>query len=461
MTTLQYCGVLVACAALILSVEGRFEVKAPKSAQLLMTEAEKAAVASVDGDPEFIVGVRGLAQPLCFRLEGRPGHVVRLLQDPESGVVVNARISRPVPGSNKTYLSAVLISRRNFRLIAKPTGRVHVNRHRFDWGPVSIRMVHGHRVLIAPTLLALTLRNKNVTLVVKRHLPEGRRLVNGTVISTAAPHSAPNTAHNATSGNHGNPVTSRTSRRRGNRRRDDIDRGPRRRSRRQRRPGRRGNRHNANDNGNQPPGTDRTKRDVNSDFHNFDDDGIPSQMFDADADHTTLTRTRRQTSSRDNDNTATTRPSGTRSRSRSGSRTQTANRGGTQADDTSGGGPTTGVPARDLAAYMGFYVSDARDLSPQTHGLLGQFLHKRVTLQKVRRKANGVTKARLLVETPQPHMVKAKLRTRTNLALNSSSTCWWLRDGGRGVVDSLYTDYLVSRIRYTDLLPLPPGQIAQ
>jgi hypothetical protein len=53
-------------------------------------------------------------------------------------------------------------------------GHIVVNRYRFPWGPVSVRLVHGHRILIAPTLMALTLRNKNVTLVIKRHLPEGR-----------------------------------------------------------------------------------------------------------------------------------------------------------------------------------------------------------------------------------------------------------------------------------------------
>nr|KAG5693267.1 hypothetical protein BaRGS_000849 [Batillaria attramentaria] len=90
-----------------------------------------------------------------------------------SGVVVNARISRPVEDSRKTYLSSILIARRNFRLVAR-VRRVLVNRYKFQWGPVTVRLVHGHRVLIAPTLLALTLRNKNVTLVVKRHVPEGR-----------------------------------------------------------------------------------------------------------------------------------------------------------------------------------------------------------------------------------------------------------------------------------------------
>ena len=36
-------------------------------------------------------------------------------------------------------------------------------------------------------------------------------------------------------------------------------------------------------------------------------------------------------------------------------------------DDTSGG-----LAPRELAAYVGFYVADARDLSTETHGLLGE-----------------------------------------------------------------------------------------
>ncbi|PVD25354.1 hypothetical protein C0Q70_15854 [Pomacea canaliculata] len=125
----------------------------------------------VDGDPDFIVGVQGMQQPLCFRLEGQPGQVIRLLQDPDTGVVVNAQITQPVPGLKKTYLGAVLISRRNFQVVAR-LGHIAVNSYKFLWGPTSARLVHGHRILIAPTLMALTLRHRNVTLVVKRHMPE-------------------------------------------------------------------------------------------------------------------------------------------------------------------------------------------------------------------------------------------------------------------------------------------------
>ncbi|KAL8565788.1 hypothetical protein ACOMHN_061742 [Nucella lapillus] len=551
-----------------------------------------------DGDPDFIVGVRGLAQPLCFRLEGEPGQVVRLLQDPESGVVVNARISRPVPDSPRTYLSAVLIARRNFRVVAK-VGRVLVNRYRFAWGPVSVRRVHGHRVLIAPTLLALTLRNMNVTLIVKRHLPEGRR----PSATDTDNNSSPNIAFlspDVTPRHHNGSnvvIAARATRRRVSRRRrpDDIDHGPRQRNRRHRRPPNRRRKKTKGGKGNSPLAKkSRSKRETENDVDDFENivglsprltesssgrlrrrsDGQSSAarvgsvfttldndvdnagddfehsyfhnsakhyrelsrkphgsdliFSDEDSRKSTTDRSRRSSPTRSR-NSSRRRPKSSReasestprgSRSRGGSRRSPKRRwrrpasmdgsgksspgrlkksGGRNSrrssgssvvgsssdatpaqvvlrqsddagrnvsasgDDVSSGndGSSGGMPMRDMAAYVGFYVADARDLSSQTHGLLGQFLHKAVTLQRVRQKTNGVMKARLLVERPRPHHVKATLRTRTNMALNSSSTCWWLREGGLGVVDGVYTDYLVSRFRDTDFLPLPPGLIGQ
>ncbi|XP_076447834.1 uncharacterized protein LOC143284752 [Babylonia areolata] len=583
----------------------------PKELATVLTDMEKAAIASVDGDPDFIVGIRGMENhPLCFRLEGEPGHVVRLLQDPQSGVVVNARISRPVPDAARTYLSAVLIARRNFRVVAK-VGRVLVNRYRFAWGPVSVRRIHGHRVLIAPTLLALTLRNMNVTLVVKRHLPEGRRPTNANDTDTSAPNTAsssalppvfsPSPRHNRTNV----VIAARATRRRASHRRrrpDDIDHGPRQRSRRHRRPPpdrqrsrrRKKNKKKVKEKGRKKSslqakvrnkreariglggefedllsryhveesvpglfdkpavqrmvyrsGLKSSKRRVSdaggflNDFENphfgdsvmmsyhgysrsvrssgFSQSAMDSESFlrsrsgrstlsdsrtllsraarssGDDSRRSSRGRARSRDGSRNSQNRRSRRPqegddpgrtsrSDSRRSSRRNSRTSSSDvirsrapRGTTTTTPTPSGGAAAGRadeaggnvsaaggrPMRELAAYVGFYVADARDLSSRTHGLLGQFLHKAVSLQRVRQKANGVTKGWLLVEKPRPHHVKATLRTRTNMALNTSSTCWWLRDGGAGVVDGVYADYLVSRFRATDFLSLPPGLIGQ
>ncbi|KAK7478567.1 hypothetical protein BaRGS_00030166 [Batillaria attramentaria] len=451
--------------------------------QHLLTDAEKHAVASVDGDPDFIVGVHGIEQPLCFRVEGENGDFVRLLQDPDTGVVVNARISRPVEDSRKTYLSAVLIARRNFRLVAR-VRRVLVNRYKFQWGPVTVRLVHGHRVLIAPTLLALTLRNKNVTLVVKRHVPEGRPSPeidendpvrsadsdsqdgeggefadNASTLSWAARGTAvdhgPNppgddasVSTSETRGHQTDAPRSQQRRRRGHRRRG-YGRG------RGGRGGRQGRRRTSLI-GDTPATSRAGERGDTLGIAQSTDNG--RSAADTDSSRTAAD----MTFQRERRHTASSRQSRSRGAGDSSRRRQSATDGPRGEASASGSDVTAAsVSPRELAAYVGFYVSDARDLSTETHGLLGQFLHKSVELQRARRKANGVVKARFLVRQPRPHHVKATLRTRFNLALNTSSHCWWLRDGGRGVVDGTYADYLVPRMRVTDMLPLHASMMSQ
>lgn len=527
----------------------------------LLTDAETNTVASVDGDPDFIVGVQGLEQPLCFRMEGQPGHVVRLLQDPGTGVVVNARLTRPVPGSSKTYLGAVLIARRNFRVVAK-VGRVHVNRYRFPWGPVTLRLVHGHRVLIAPTLMALTLRNMNVTLIVKRHLPEGgltspvddddednRASISEDDLDDNDEGEYANNANTLSWANRGGDVDHgpnpgdaalseaeaprghqsddgehrnlQSKRRRGGQQNGDRKQPRRPHRQRHRRRGKNRSRRRGtapesvrgkngrnitktrtvhsqsrdnekreqrqkNDTHAARSGQGITKTPIsqnhktlslknntvldtagsakNQPGHDSRNTGRkparPRTQSSLVEDHTTSEwanpgamsslRERRNANERPD-----TEPHLSGPRPGRGKRPTTAARG-EAAEGTSATGTevTASVRPRHAAAYVGFYIADARDLSTDAHGLLGQFLHKSVKLQRVRRKSNGVMKARLFVERPRPQHVKATLRTRTNLALNTSSACWWLQHAGSGVVELTYADYLVPRFRVTDMLPL-------
>ncbi|XP_056131502.1 inter-alpha-trypsin inhibitor heavy chain H6 [Lampris incognitus] len=47
---------------------------------------------SVDGDPHFVVQLPKLHQNLCFTLDGRANDVLRLLEDPERGIVVDGHL---------------------------------------------------------------------------------------------------------------------------------------------------------------------------------------------------------------------------------------------------------------------------------------------------------------------------------------------------------------------------------
>ncbi|XP_068186244.1 inter-alpha-trypsin inhibitor heavy chain H6 isoform X2 [Antennarius striatus] len=70
---------------------------------------------SVDGDPHFVVQLPKLHQNLCFTVDGRANDVVRLLEDPERGIIVDGRLmgapSKLGAGDrSRTYFDLLTIS---------------------------------------------------------------------------------------------------------------------------------------------------------------------------------------------------------------------------------------------------------------------------------------------------------------------------------------------------------------
>ncbi|XP_054585512.1 inter-alpha-trypsin inhibitor heavy chain H3-like isoform X6 [Eptesicus fuscus] len=66
----------------------------------------------VDGDPHFIIQVRGNKDAICFNIDEEPGTVLRLIQDPVTGLTVNGQIIGDKGNSSnsknrKTYLGKV------------------------------------------------------------------------------------------------------------------------------------------------------------------------------------------------------------------------------------------------------------------------------------------------------------------------------------------------------------------
>ena len=187
--------------------------------------------------------------------------------------------------------------------------------------------------------------------------------------------SAPNTARGALNPASGrrdrgnNAVTSGTTRRRGGRRRpdDEIDRGPRRRSRRQSQ-----RKTNAGEDESLSLRGRNNNKDAKDKFYSQTGVDLQAQTQTTERVDKLLTRTRRGSSRRNRNRAASTTASPSiRGDSRGNRRSQG---GAAQADaavDDSASGDG-GVPPRELAAYVGFYVADARDLSPETHGLLGK-----------------------------------------------------------------------------------------
>ncbi|XP_072568985.1 inter-alpha-trypsin inhibitor heavy chain H6 isoform X1 [Paramormyrops kingsleyae] len=71
---------------------------------------------SVDGDPHFIVQLPRLNHSLCFTIDGRANDVLRLLEDPEKGVIVDGRLmwAPPKLGSedrSRTYFDQLKFSK--------------------------------------------------------------------------------------------------------------------------------------------------------------------------------------------------------------------------------------------------------------------------------------------------------------------------------------------------------------
>ncbi|KAM9856121.1 inter-alpha-trypsin inhibitor heavy chain H6 [Aulostomus maculatus] len=70
---------------------------------------------SVDGDPHFVVQLPKLHQNLCFTVDGRANDVLRLLEDPERGIIVDGHLmgapsKRGLENRSRTYFDQLIIS---------------------------------------------------------------------------------------------------------------------------------------------------------------------------------------------------------------------------------------------------------------------------------------------------------------------------------------------------------------
>ncbi|XP_067684102.1 inter-alpha-trypsin inhibitor heavy chain H3-like [Haliotis asinina] len=148
-----------------------FQFQAPLSGKAFQRHIKRLGNAmryGVDGDPDFIVDVHGTDEyPLCFHVGGQQGEVLRLLQHQNLSLFVNAKIIERNE-TRKTYLGSVAIIRNNVRIFATRRG-VQVNNYPFTWSDMAAFLLYGNRVIVGRNLLAVTFRNKNVTLVIRRH----------------------------------------------------------------------------------------------------------------------------------------------------------------------------------------------------------------------------------------------------------------------------------------------------
>lgn len=83
------------------------------------------------------------------------------------GIIVNARTFLD-DATNKTYLGAIMISQGNFRLIAKQRV-VMVNESKYEWTNETVLNFPGQKIFIINNKAIVTFWKRNITLVVRRH----------------------------------------------------------------------------------------------------------------------------------------------------------------------------------------------------------------------------------------------------------------------------------------------------
>ncbi|KAM7339224.1 hypothetical protein ACRRTK_002708 [Alexandromys fortis] len=97
---------------------------------------------SVDGDPHFVVRIPHSGEKICFTLDGRPGDLLQLIEDPKAGLHVSGKLlgAPPRPGHEdqaRTYFQIITITSDKPRAYT-----ITVNRSSIS--------VHGEGTLILP-----------------------------------------------------------------------------------------------------------------------------------------------------------------------------------------------------------------------------------------------------------------------------------------------------------------------
>uniref|UniRef100_A0A667YL01 Inter-alpha-trypsin inhibitor heavy chain family member 6 n=1 Tax=Myripristis murdjan TaxID=586833 RepID=A0A667YL01_9TELE len=79
------------------------------------TTTAKPITSAIDGDPHFVVQLPKLRQNLCFTVDGRANDVLRLLEDPERGIIVDGHLmgapsKHGVEDRSRTYFDQLTIT---------------------------------------------------------------------------------------------------------------------------------------------------------------------------------------------------------------------------------------------------------------------------------------------------------------------------------------------------------------
>ncbi|XP_029350706.1 inter-alpha-trypsin inhibitor heavy chain H2 isoform X1 [Echeneis naucrates] len=134
-------------------------------------------VTLVDNDPHFIVHLPGRNMDVCFNIDSKPGHILNLVSDSGTGLVVNGQLigsKRLQKGGLKTYFGTISVYHQpdgvsvtvSTDSIAMTDGR---NNHSFTWGATAEITQDGVRISIVRDSHITVTVNENVRVMVLLH----------------------------------------------------------------------------------------------------------------------------------------------------------------------------------------------------------------------------------------------------------------------------------------------------
>ncbi|XP_063782887.1 inter-alpha-trypsin inhibitor heavy chain H5 [Pseudophryne corroboree] len=97
-------------------------------------------------------------------------------------------------------------------------------------------------------------------------------------------------------------------------------------------------------------------------------------------------------------------------------------------------------PAPFQRNHLGFYISNSKGLSSNSHGLLGQFLHNEV---KVTKATNQTSNAGNILKVRNRSVPVIRKQRKLYNGLHQVD-CWFAKNNAHKLIDGLYLDYLVS-----------------
>ncbi|CAC5406714.1 Inter-alpha-trypsin inhibitor heavy chain H4 [Mytilus coruscus] len=88
------------------------------------------------GDPHFMVRMKGLELPVCFNIITKNGEILQLLNDPVSGVTINAGVvestARNEHGDLKTFFGELVLRAPSVEIVVKPSS-IYFNGASLSW----------------------------------------------------------------------------------------------------------------------------------------------------------------------------------------------------------------------------------------------------------------------------------------------------------------------------------------